>query len=115
MYQITKALANLRKMKKNSAILSVDDVKIIGSTIDLLEKVEIKIEKQREQYCYWLQQDGECSEDWLACDNNIFCLTSGTPSENNMRFCPYCGKNLVEFTYKDQFTDKEYEEDNDEW
>lgn len=42
MYQITKALANLRKMKKKSAILSVDDMKAISSTIDLLEKAEMK-------------------------------------------------------------------------
>ena len=111
MYQITKALANLRKIKKKSAILSVDDMKSISSTIDLLEKAEMKLEEQAEQYCHWLQQDGENSEDWLACDDRIFCLTNGTPSENGMRFCPYCGKNLVELTYKDQFPDFPEEED----
>ena len=41
MYQITKALANLRKIKKKSETLSIDDRKVIGSTIDLLEKAEI--------------------------------------------------------------------------
>lgn len=111
MYQITKALANLRKMKKKSAILSVDDMKTINSTIDLLEKADMKLEEQAEQYCHWLQQDGENSEDWLACDDKLFCLTNGTPSENGMRFCPYCGKNLVELTYKDQFPDFPEEED----
>lgn len=114
MYQITKALANLRKMKKKSAILSVDDMKVISSTIDLLEKAEMKIEEQAEQYCNWLQQDGENSEDWLACDDKLFCLTNGTPSENGMRFCPYCGKNLVEITYKEQFPETT-EEDDDIW
>ena len=107
MYQITKSLANLRKIKKKSTIISVDDLKIIGSTIDLLEKAEIKLEEQREQYCHWLQQDGEFGEDWLACDDKIFCLTNGTPSEHGMRFCPYCGKNLNEITYKEQFPDDE--------
>ena len=111
MYQIIKALANLRKMKKDSAILSIDDRKLISSTIDLLEKAEIKLEEQREQYCYWLQQDGENSEDWLACDDKLFCLTNGTPSENGMMFCPYCGKNLVEITYEEQFTSTSEEDD----
>ena len=50
MYQITKALANLRKMKKKSAILSVDDMKTINSTIDLLEKADMKLEEQAEQF-----------------------------------------------------------------
>ena len=111
MYQITTALANLRKMKKKSAILSVDDMKTISSTIDLLEKAEMKLEEKSEQYCHWLQQYGENSEDWLACDDRIFCLTNGTPSENGMRFCPYCGKNLVELTYKDQFPNLPEEDD----
>ena len=111
MYQIIKALANLRKMKKDSAILSIDDREIISSTIDLLEKATMKLEEQREQYCHWLQQDGENSEDWLACDDKIFCLTNGTPSENGMMFCPYCGKNLVEITYKEQFTETTEEDD----
>ena len=113
MYQISKALANLRKMKKKSAILSIDDRKVISSTIDLLEKAELKLEEQAERYCQWLQQDGEFSEDWLACDDKLFCLQNGTPSENGMGFCPYCGKNLVEITYKEQFPSNE--EDDDEW
>lgn len=111
MYQITKALANLRKIKKKSETLSIDDRKVIGSTIDLLEKAEIKLEAQREQYCHWLQQDGENSDCWLACDDKLFCLNSGTPSDNGMLFCPYCGKNIDEITYKEQFPDTEDNED----
>lgn len=116
MYQIHKALSNLQKMKKKSSLISIEDKKIISSTIDLLEKAELKLEEQREQYCHWLQQDGENSEDWLACDDKIFCLTNGTPSENGMRFCPYCGKNLVEITYAEQFpSDEESEDENYEY
>lgn len=115
MYQITKALSNLRKMKKQSAILSIDDRKIISSTIDLLEKADLKLEEQAEQYCHWLQQDGEYSEVWLACDDKLFCLESGLPSDNDMRFCPYCGKNLVEITYKEQFPSNDEDCEDDEW
>lgn len=103
MYQITKALSNLKKIKNKPTIISIEDKGIINSTIDLLEKAELKLESEAERYCYWLQQDGEYSEDWLACDDKLFCLTSGTPSENGMHFCPYCGKNLVVVTYAEQF------------
>lgn len=115
MYQITKALSNLRKIKKKATIISIDDKCIIDNTIDLLEKADLKLEEQREQYCHWLQQDGEYSEDWLACDDKMFCLTNGTPSENGMRFCPYCGKNLVEITYKEQFPSSDEDVEDDEW
>ena len=103
MYQIIKALANLGRLNNNSTSISIDDKKLIISTIELLEKAEMNLEEQREQYCHWLQQDGENSEVWLACDDKLFCLTNGTPSENGMIFCPYCGKNLVEITYEEQF------------
>ena len=118
MYQIEKALANLRKIKKKSTIISIEDKGVIDSTIDLLKKVEQKLYKAElkaeaiaERYCFWLQQDGEYSEDWLACDGKLFCLTNGTPSENGMLFCPYCGKNLVEVTYAEQFLNEDGEEE----
>lgn len=115
MYQITKALNNLRKIKKKSAIMSIDDRRIINSTIDLLEKADMKLEEQAEQYCHWLQQDDEFSDVWLACDNKLFCVINGLPSENDMRFCPYCGKNLNEITYKEQFPSVDEDCEDDEW
>lgn len=114
MYQITKALSNLKKIKKQSAIMSIDDRKIINSTIDLLEKADLKLEEQAEQFCHWLQQDNEYSDVWLACDNKLFCVNNGLPSENDMRFCPYCGKNLNEITYKEQFPSSD-EDPDEEW
>ena len=46
--------------------------------------------------CKWThdQQDdkwgGECGAAWWLCE--------GTPSENNMNYCPKCGKKLEEVT-----------------
>ena len=87
MYQITKALANLRKMKKKSETLSIGDRKVISNTIDLLEKAEIKLEAQREQYCHWLQQDGENSDCWRKRSGKIdFCIgVDGILSTNGGR------------------------------
>lgn len=38
---------------------------------------------------------GEC-EAWRTDCDNRFVLIDGTPSENGFRFCPYCGRALVE-------------------
>ena len=118
MIQIYKAMKNLEKMKK-IPLLRVADMKLIKETHSLLEKAEMKLEEQAEmkleeqaeQYCHWLQQDGENSDCWLVCDDKLFCLNNGTPSENGMLFCPYCGKNIDEITYKEQFPDTEDDED----
>lgn len=42
MYQITKALNNLRKIKKRATIISMEDKGIINRKIDLLEKSRLE-------------------------------------------------------------------------
>ena len=43
--------------------------------------------------CTWEEdQDGN----WQTDCGNSFCLDSGTPLENGMKFCAYCGKTLLE-------------------
>ena len=46
----------------------------------------------------------EVSDDngaWETECGNMFEVTDGTPNENDMKFCPYCGKTLVEFVKVD--------------
>ena len=93
---------------------TVHNLLCLGDVKNVAEQLLNEHEEQAEQYCYWLQQDEENSEVWLACDDKLFCLTNGTPSENGMMFCPYCGKNLVEITYEEQFPSTT-EEDDDVW
>jgi hypothetical protein len=46
--------------------------------------------------CTWAEnEDGYYDTE---CDNT-FILTEGTPDQNNMRFCTYCGRPLVERGY----------------
>lgn len=47
----------------------------------------------RKQYCDW-RPDGEYEYYETSC-GNCFCV-EGTPAENEMKFCPYCGKPLRE-------------------
>lgn len=99
-------MANLRKLNKKEFV-SLNEKKIINDTISLLKKADIKLEEQAERYCHWLQQDNEDSDCWLACDDKLFTVKNGTPKENDMLFCPYCGKNLVEISYNEQFPNEE--------
>jgi hypothetical protein len=51
-------------------------------------------EKQPERSCLW--QYDEHYDKWdTDCDNG-FQLTTGTPIENKMKFCPYCGRKIEE-------------------
>lgn len=50
------------------------------------------------EVCQWTQDsDGN----WETGCANIHILIQGTPSENKMAFCCYCGKPLVEHPYKE--------------
>lgn len=48
-----------------------------------------------ETHCLWTQQ--EAFGDWYSttCENE-FVLNDGSPKENGMRFCLFCGKKLNE-------------------
>lgn len=106
MVQIYKAIKNLEKIKK-AQLLTVADVKLIEETQKLLEKAEVALEKQAEQHCHWYQQDSQDCETWHTCSDKLFSVVNGTPRGNDMIFCPYCGKNIVEHDYNEQFSDEE--------
>lgn len=43
--------------------------------------------------CEWQEDiDGV----WETGCGNLFLITEGSPAENDMKFCPYCGKHLLE-------------------
>jgi hypothetical protein len=47
--------------------------------------------------CLWLQDGGEESGTYMAsCSRRYFVLEDGTPTDNRMTHCCYCGKPLVE-------------------
>mgnify|MGYP001330034860 FL=1 len=51
--------------------------------------------------CHW-SQDGEDSDVWATQCGHYFAITADTPSENEMRFCCYCGRPLVELRFEDE-------------
>lgn len=56
---------------------------------------------ERTAKCAW-SQDGDYDGDmWATGCGNYFILTDGTPAENDMRFCCYCGKSLETIPYEE--------------
>jgi hypothetical protein len=53
------------------------------------------------QTCAWSQEDpdGDC---WNTDCGETFCVTDGTPRENKMSFCCFCGKTLNEVPFADE-------------
>lgn len=46
--------------------------------------------------CVWEQQDYEGGDCWETDCGDAFWLDNGTPDEQGMKFCCYCGKALEE-------------------
>lgn len=48
--------------------------------------------------CIWTEEE----EYWETACGNLFCLNDGTPADNDMKYCPYCGKplNQKEFNHE---------------
>ena len=43
--------------------------------------------------CEWKQDKNGV---WETDCGNMFEIIDGTPSDNDLKFCPYCGKNLIQ-------------------
>jgi len=53
--------------------------------------------------CTWIQDIDNNYETACADDKNfnrIFSIIDGLPSENNMKYCCYCGKEIMEISYE---------------
>jgi hypothetical protein len=63
---------------------------------DAERALEAALEQPNE--CRWLQDGDEESDTWAAsCGRHrYFSLNEGTPKDNHMSHCCYCGKPLVE-------------------
>jgi hypothetical protein len=52
--------------------------------------------EQHVMLCVWEQDADSDFSEWHTSCGQAFCLNDGPPSENDMRFCCYCGKRLME-------------------
>ena len=67
-----------------------------GNMVELSEYGEkfMREEAERRTFCVWRDDDGEGN--WATQCHNIFTITDGTPKDNEMTYCCYCGKTLKE-------------------
>ena len=63
-----------------------------------LDGTLLRRENMKTKKCRWAQDDNGA---WETECGNLFEVTEGTPYENDMKFCPYCRKTLVEFVKAD--------------
>ena len=83
----------------NRKQISTDRFSVQASKIAEWSSVSITVRLQKGvvpqgEACIWEYWDnGECWE--TGCDN-AFILNDGTPGENGMVFCPYCGQRIEE-------------------
>jgi membrane protease subunit (stomatin/prohibitin family) len=64
-----------------------------GMSATLLE--QLLREKLNPTTCTWTRGEYEDTV-WATSCSQLFILDDGTPADNDMKFCPYCGKPLVE-------------------
>lgn len=49
---------------------------------------------KNKEKCYWKNKGGEFDGNWKTSCGKIFALEVGTPKENEMKYCPFCGKEI---------------------
>ena len=50
--------------------------------------------KRKVKRCVWREESNQ--DYWDTSCNNQFVLIGGTPEDNGMKYCPYCGKEIKE-------------------
>jgi hypothetical protein len=65
--------------------------RLAGKNVDL----EAELYHYKKVICMWTQTDDEESNNWESACGDLFYFEDGTPEENGMKFCPYCGKPLA--------------------
>lgn len=62
---------------------------------DALKGALAQPEPEPETCTWWQDGDSDSGMYQTSC-GNYFDITDGTPEDNNMRYCCYCGKKLVQ-------------------
>lgn len=68
--------------------------KILGETFSRDKVLAMLEEARKAADCAWMED--ESGEYYDTSCGHAFVLIEGTPAENDMRFCPYCGGKLWE-------------------
>jgi hypothetical protein len=86
----------LEALKLAIGVLSDEDETESNAVRASIKALKAALEQPNE--CHWYQDGDEDSDKWAAsCGRHrYFQLNDGTPTDNRMTHCCYCGKPLVE-------------------
>jgi len=88
-----------RHFTRAPSTLKDSDARAMGH--EAINALRAALEQPNE--CQWLQEGDEESDTWAAsCGRHrYFTLNEGTPKDNHMGHCCYCGKPLVEVSIEE--------------
>lgn len=66
-----------------------------NDSMELTGPVDGLVYARQDEYCRWREDVEGGGAVWETDCNNAFYIEAGTPADNRMRFCPYCGRTLV--------------------
>ncbi len=46
--------------------------------------------------CTWTYYEDDVQDYWATGCGELFCLNDGTPTDNKMKYCSYCGRLILE-------------------
>ena len=75
---------------------STGRARVLISLPQQIAALRSKVTEMWSEPCVWTEND---SGWWETTCQNEFSLTDGSPAENGMNFCPYCGRLLKEQAY----------------
>ncbi len=79
------------------ALEAMEPPMMAGYTRRLSAITALKAALEQPTECWWFQDGDEDSGTYMAsCNQRYFVLEDGTPTDNRMTHCCYCGKRLVE-------------------
>jgi hypothetical protein len=50
--------------------------------------------------CQWSRDSDEDSDTWSTACSHYFTLIDGTPTDNGLKYCCYCGRPLIEVPWE---------------
>lgn len=60
-------------------------------------------DRTKDQRCYWTEDpDGQ----WETSCGNTFVIIDGSPADNDMTYCCYCGKKLAQQSFQEPDEDE---------
>ena len=72
-----------------------------GYTLDATEELRAALAEPQQESCVWAQADSD-TDLWETSCGRSFRLDEGTPAENHMKWCCYCGKQLDQHPWVDE-------------